>query len=147
MKRWINSAIIIAALVFFLWPSKHPSLPSSPTEIRLTLLEPFTDEIIVERLITDEADIQSIVRMLAKGEVCRDHECTPIGGIIISSESHESSVQLLPGHDGGKYEFRYDEKTFAVSKSLYVSTLVSLGIAREDIRLDEYLITEKIPEE
>ena len=46
------------------------------------------------------------------------------------------TLNILPGHDSGKYEFRFDGGIYRLPRDSYINSLVAAGIERDDIRLD-----------
>jgi hypothetical protein len=72
----------------------------------------------------------------ARAKSCRDHKCASIGIISFISGTDKKTLNTLPGHDPGKYGFRFDGGIYRLPRDSYINSLVATGIERDDIRLD-----------
>ncbi len=102
----------------------------------ISLYEPYSEDLIVEKTISDQGTIGALIKVLSGAKSCSDHKCSSIGKISFLSGSSVKVLKILPGHDSAKYEFRYEGKIFNLSRIAYIDALVAAGIDRKDIRLD-----------
>ena len=123
---------------------KSPSIPGSARTVTISLREPYSDELIVEKTLSDRNAIQTMARIFSRARSCRDHKCASIGTISFIAEAGTISLEVLPGHNADKYEFRVDGGIYQLPRESYIHSLVSAGIDRDDIRLDEHPEIEQV---
>lgn len=141
MKRRTTILILVVCLgglVLYFRSGKPPSIPTTSRAVTISLSEPFTRELIVERTITDQQVIQSMSRTFARARMCRDHKCASIGTITFVLEGGLVALDVLPGHDASHYEFRLDGHIYRLPREVYIGSLVAAGIDPADIRLEEH---------
>ncbi len=123
--------------VYFL-RGTSPPIPKSSKTVKISLREPYTRKLIVEKTISDQKVIQIMAGTFSSARSCQDHKCASIGTISFISEAGTRSLEVLPGHDASRYEFRVDGDIYCLLRESYINGLVAAGIARDDIRLDEH---------
>ena len=141
MKRLRTLLIFVVGLgivLFLFLRGKSPSIPSSSESVLISLREPYTGDLIVERKISDPNVIRSMAETFSSARSGGDHKCSSIGEISFITETGETTLKVLPGHNAGMYEFRLDGEMYRLSRESYIETLVAAGIDRDDIRLDEH---------
>ena len=141
MKRRSKILILVGFLAMILYSfvtEKSPSLPDSSESVLISLREPVTDELIVEKTISDLGAIATLAKTFSSARSSSDHKCSSIGEITFITDAGKTTLNVLPGHDTEKYEFRLDGVMYRLSRESYVETLVRAGIDRDDIRLDEH---------
>ncbi len=115
---------------------RPPSLPQRSEAITITLDEPNSEDLIVEKTISDQGKIEALIGGLSGAKSCSDHKCSSIGTITILTSSGAKVLKVLPGHDSAKYEFRFEGKIYNLPRTAYINALIAAGIDRKDIVLD-----------
>ena len=111
-------------------------MPTSADRVTISLLEPYTDELIVEKTVSDPTAITSMLETFSTAKSRLDHKCGSIGTISFISKSGVTTLNVLPGHNPEWYEFRLLGKLYKLDRARYIDSLVATGISHEDIRLD-----------
>lgn len=145
MKRRRKILIVVVGLgiVLFLFLRKRsPSIPDASESVLISLREPYTNELIVEKTISDPGAIAALSETFSSARSSSDHKCSSIGLISFITGKGEITLKVLPGHNTEKYEFRLDGVMYRLSRESYIATLVAAGIDRDDIRLDEHPDTD-----
>jgi hypothetical protein len=135
-RRSVVLLIILGAFAWHFLSWKSPSIPSLAETAVITLREPYTGELIVKKTISDPSVIAALAESLSRAKSGSDHKCASIGTISFATETASADLEILPGHDAGRYEFRLDGELYVLARSSYIDSLVAAGIDREDIRLD-----------
>jgi len=139
MKKLRTILIVIVGLsvvLFFFLRGKSPSIPSSSERVLISLHEPYTGDLIVEKTISDADTITALAETFSGARSSSDHKCSSIGAISFITQNGKTTLEVLPGHNTAKYEFRLDGVMYRLSRETYVDVLVAAGIDRYDIRLD-----------
>ena len=136
--KWISIVLlaILGSLGWYFFSKKSPSIPSSASEVVITLYEPYKGDLIVKKTISDAPTIAALASSLSAAKSGSDHKCASIGTISFTSEAETTALRILPGHDAEKYEFRIDGDLYVLPRSSYIDSLIAAGIDRDDIRLD-----------
>lgn len=137
-KTTLIIALGLGIVLLLLLRGKPPLLPDFSERVLISLREPYTGELIVEKTISDPIAISALAKTFSSARSCSDHKCLPIGAISFITETEATTLKVLPGHNPRKYEFRLDGKMYRLSRDYYVDSLVAAGIDRDDIRLDEH---------
>jgi len=139
MKLRLVTFLIIVGVGVISWyflNSKSPSIPRSSKTVMISLREPYKGGLIVEKTISDPSVIAAVAESFSRAKPSSDHKCASIGTISFHSESGTTTLEVLPGHDTGRYEFRLDGEMYSLPRSSYIDSLVAVGIDLNDIRLD-----------
>ncbi|MCF6312935.1 MAG: hypothetical protein L3J39_10840 [Verrucomicrobiales bacterium] len=123
---------------WILWKQRGPSFPENPYMAKLTLREPYSQKLIVEKTISDKVPLRILSTLFATGKVGKNHKCSSFGEISFTYQNDEKTLSLLPGHNPQQYEFRYQGRLFTLPKEQYIEALVLAGIEKEDIRLNPH---------
>lgn len=115
---------------------KSPSLPVSAKTITISQSEPYSSDLIVEKTIADQKIIEELLTVLSGAKSCSEHKCSSIGDIAFLSKENVRVLEVLPGHDPSKYEFRFEGGIYKLSRDAYIDALVAAGIDHVDIHLD-----------
>ena len=139
MRRKAIIVIVFGCLVLLVAAQlrgRPPALPESSETMTISLYEPYSENLIVEKTISDQGTIEALINVLSRAKSCSDHKCSSIGEISFLTGSDAKVLKILPGHDTAKYEFRFEGKIYNLSRIAYINALVAAGIDRKDIRLD-----------
>ena len=131
-------AVGLGILVFYFMRGKSPLIPISSESVQISLREPYTGELIVEKTISDPSLIEAMAETFSGARSSSDHKCSSIGAISFTSETGKTTLNVLPGHNTEMYEFRLDGEMYRLPRARYIDSLVAAGIDRDDIRLDEH---------
>lgn len=135
-KTKLIVALGLGIVLFIFLRGKSPSLPDLSESVLISLREPDTHELIVEKTISEPNAIAALVKTFSSARSGSDHKCASIGAISFITKTGKSTLEILPGHNPAKYEFRLDGVMYNLSRDSYVDALVAAGINRDDIRLD-----------
>ena len=147
MKRRWTILIVVACLgiiVFILIREKSPSIPDSAESALISLREPYTGDLIVEKTISDSSVIRAMAETFSSAKSSSDHKCSSIGHISFIAKSGTTTLKVLPGHNTSMYEFRLDGVMYRLARESYIEALVAAGIDRDDIRLDGHPDIEQV---
>ncbi|MDF1740418.1 MAG: hypothetical protein P1U86_14755 [Verrucomicrobiales bacterium] len=115
---------------------RPPSLPRGSEAITISLYEPYSEDLIVEKTISDQGKIEALVGVLSGAKSSGDHKCPSIGTISLLTSSGTGVLKVLPGHDSARYEFRFEGGIYSLPRVAYIDALVAAGIDRKDILLE-----------
>jgi len=144
MKRHKSALIVVLYIAFLvtgyylweLWGKRPPAIPSTSETVEISLRDPGSGRVIVEKTIEDKTAIGNLAALFSRGQTYRDHKCASIGEISFIGKTGSKMLEVLPGHDSGKFEFRFEGRMFTLPRDEYIAGLVASGIDAGDVRLD-----------
>src|SRR5919201_2476309 len=78
---------------------------------------------------TDQDAIAALVEVIRSAEETRDHRWGPQGTIVIRVPLGKPLVlEILPGHQGAYYEYRYGRKIYRVARPAILEAMRKLGV-------------------
>jgi hypothetical protein len=143
MRKWrryrsVLLALVLGAVWLYSQREKSPSIPARAKTVTITLNEPSSGNLIVEKTVSDRAVIDQLVATLSLATSAKEHKCPSLGTITFVTEAATTTVGILPGHDTDFYEFREGGALFQLSRGAFIDCLVAAGVNREEIPLDEH---------
>ena len=72
--------------------------------------------------------IAQLVDVLKTAVETKDHRCAARGKVILKSSDRNFELSILPGHNPGRYEFRFNDHIYFVPRNEFVRAMETLGV-------------------
>lgn len=101
--------------------------PDVITEVRVEDAPWKETESFASIVCQDKEPIESLVAVLKKATPASDHRCAPRWRLTLTSEA-DVVLDMLPGHDDAKYEFRFNNRLYGVSRPEFIQAMQRIGL-------------------
>ncbi len=111
-------------------PHFHGSNPSSiGIEVRSPEFHGGASEVLLQTNMMSRVACASLFTLLQAGRFRMDHKCAEIGSFAIHYATGKTdTIDILPGHDDARYEFRFGHWLYHVPRDQFYQTLRDAGI-------------------
>jgi len=125
--------VLIVLGYFALKAGRAPQFAGArPMAIELVLYrpDPAVQEVpLVQADIRKPADCASVFKLLQSAQSRSDHKCAAVGSMTIRyPDGAKDELELLPGHDVTRYEFRFGHSLYAIPRNRLYQVLRGAGV-------------------
>lgn len=124
--------VLLAGVTYLLIRSPHFH-DSAVVSIELVMRSPDSPPgapvVAVQATVTDERGCRSLFEFLRSARVGLDHKCEALGVLTMQyADGRSDTLDVLPGHDLAKYEFRFGGRMYRMPREPFFEVLRSAGI-------------------
>ena len=130
---FIICGLVSISIVFYIQNRSPKFSGSTPNSIDISIRTPFSEDdgskLVIETSITKLPACKLLFDLLRRARVSKEHKCLHIGSISIHfPDGQTDRLEVLPGHDTSRYEFRFGGRMYSLPREELYHALQAGGV-------------------